>query len=1203
MLALRGLQSVSAVNANFVPITSQTSPNMTTYLNTTVVSKQMGPSSRGQVTTGVTNRTEDSSTVSDNNTTMSTNHATKIMGTATDNAGNTTTKIATMKGSDEVPPVPINTTEGRGNFNNVLMVEEVDTNITTAPTATETLGSNTDGSTSRSTSGFISPISSESISKEDDAAESIAPTPSAEDQNSFQMLTVSNSKVDFNTTANKEANTAISAVTQSVYDAAVMDTSSSFTVALDDDESDTSRAPSMLTKTSEKSTISGSEAVAASFVLPNSSSSSSFLTSWFHSNFRNNETQLFVSNRDATTLTNASPHLCAGLPALVTRSDSETPNGGCPDELTVLNASCTCITGYDYTASVWTFHITKELWNSTTSAPVRSLIQSSFDKLAIDTIRPIWVPSSVQTLTIKGADRIPSKILFVNDIRYVSGSSLALVKSVKSSINVSTLSIHNVDLNLIAMKRSDFIPASVINLTLHNCNISNLGASFTRNWSRLQFLDLSLNNIDTEFIGGPYLRELNLSYNALSMLPIGSLNTSKLEALHIQGNDIKDFNVSLEVFEQILRLKAFTADKPSLSSSCGQGVWKIAHGATFCVLSASTAALPDLSPSSGSNSDDNDGFGALSYWLIVGAIAVLVLLFLIVRQHRRRNREHDSLLVSPEAIEVVTPKAGGTTAFNALNRKNSFAAVPVGRAATHSGYSHPKGSSPDSEDFTALNTGLLSSAILASCRLDYDEVALGRCISRGGFGLVFVGCYRGRQVAVKKIRNEREVTRDQVEQFVCEITLIAGLSHPRIVEFIGACWTTPTELSAVTELMERGDLRDVTQRFKRSGYRLTWESHKMVIAYHIAEALTYLHGLNPTVIHRDLKAKNVLLNADMEAKLSDFGIARERSSYDGSEHMTVGIGTSFWIAPEVLLGRDYDERADIYSFGVVLSEIDTDDYPYWNAQNPPQGKAQENEILRLVARGVKRPSFSENCPREIHELATRCLRADPAERPSALDIVIYLQQLVQESRSTASYSSTIQPLQSNESSSNHSSFVSENNSNLRVLLDQSTKGNQARSKPPSIASNQVCGQKTTASISHEFATTLEMVATSPQVTHQIIRTTRFSKVEHKATKSAVTSWRASQCSTNGNASGHFATSIAVTGETRIQNGGSTLPAPSSRTHTAIGPTSPSSIHTRNVDQQLLSSSSGKEATRRLSQVTGVGHFKQEWIVYEDVKEL
>ncbi|KAF4318217.1 hypothetical protein BBO99_00000689 [Phytophthora kernoviae] len=252
--------------------------------------------------------------------------------------------------------------------------------------------------------------------------------------------------------------------------------------------------------------------------------------------------------------------------------------------------------------------------------------------------------------------------------------------------------------------------------------------------------------------------------------------------------------------------------------------------------------------------------------------------------------------------------------------------------------------------------------------------------------------------------------------------------------------------------MERGDLRDVTRRFKRRGYRLTWETHKAVIALHIAEALVYLHELSPTVIHRDLKAKNVLLNADMEAKLSDFGIARERRFYDGSDLMTVGIGTSFWIAPEVLLGRDYDERADIYSFGVVLSEIDTDDYPYWNAQHPPQGKAQENEILRLVARGAKRPTFSDDCPPAILELAARCLRADPDERPSASEIVLYLQNVVQDRSSIMSASSLPRPGNSfdlNSRNSNNSAPTQAAPAN--TIVDLSFAGKQIQQQQTAMA--------------------------------------------------------------------------------------------------------------------------------------------------------
>ncbi|KAE9130610.1 hypothetical protein PF010_g3784 [Phytophthora fragariae] len=736
-----------------------------------------------------------------------------------------------------------------------------------------------------------------------------------------------------------------------------------------------------------------------------------------------------------------------------------------------------------------------------------------------------------------------------------------------------------------------------------------------------------------------------MSHNALAMFPAATLNSSSLEALHIQGNDIEDFNVSQAQFKQIQGLSAFTADQPNSASTCDGGAWQSAHGTTFCVLGASTAAVPDSAQSSGSDSDGgHGGLGLLGYWLIAGAIIVFFLLLLVIRQRRRHNHERDSSpIVSPEAVEPTTPKYNADDAFgDALNRDAAAGAKAVGSGA-YPGYGRSHGNSVDSED-TALGVSLASNPVLAACRLDYGEVTLGRCISRGGFGLVFVGSYRGRQVAVKKIRNERDVEREQVEQFVREISLISGLQHPRIVEFIGACWTTPAELSAVTELMERGDLRDVTRRFKRRGYRLTWEAHKTVIALHIAEALTYLHGLSPTVIHRDLKAKNVLLNADMEAKLSDFGIARERSFYDGSEHMTVGIGTSFWIAPEVLLGRDYDERADIYSFGVVLSEIDTDDYPYWNAQHPPQGKVQENEILRLVARGAKRPAFSDDCPPAILELAARCLRADPGERPSASEIVVYLQQLVQDRNSSASFSSMgVRPgslFDFNTRSTNSSSPSRTAPANTIVNLRSSgqTQQSQAMAVPSSAAAAYAAGRRTKKTTTTTTTTTTasssagtsgsrptaaealapahEVVVPSPQVTHQVVRTKLPSKGKHTTTTTTTTTSRcAEQGGTSGKTTGHFITSVAAGSSDGDSSGRSfgSESVPSSQSHAGLpyaGPTSPASLRANhqaaldNLNQQRqLSSSSGEE--KHNTSAVGIDRRGEGWVVYqyEDLKEL
>ncbi|KAI9919828.1 hypothetical protein PsorP6_015861 [Peronosclerospora sorghi] len=130
--------------------------------------------------------------------------------------------------------------------------------------------------------------------------------------------------------------------------------------------------------------------------------------------------------------------------------------------------------------------------------------------------------------------------------------------------------------------------------------------------------------------------------------------------------------------------------------------------------------------------------------------------------------------------------------------------------------------------------------------------------------------------------------------------------------------------------MDRGDLRDVLYALKCHGSpldtTLTWNGQKISIALQISQGLAYMHSRSPKVIHRDLKSKNVLLN-DVPTN----------APANAATFTTPGVGTSFWIAPEVLLGKEYDEQADVFSFGVVLSELDTDDYPYCNSGHVPGG--------------------------------------------------------------------------------------------------------------------------------------------------------------------------------------------------------------------------------------------------------------------------
>ncbi|RLN21044.1 hypothetical protein BBJ28_00021396, partial [Nothophytophthora sp. Chile5] len=162
-----------------------------------------------------------------------------------------------------------------------------------------------------------------------------------------------------------------------------------------------------------------------------------------------------------------------------------------------------------------------------------------------------------------------------------------------------------------------------------------------------------------------------------------------------------------------------------------------------------------------------------------------------------------------------------------------------------------------------------------------------------------------------------------------------------------------------------------------------FDRSKVTIALHVAHALTYLHSLERSVLHRDLKSRNILLTASLEAKLMDFGVSREHVD----RTMTAGVGTSLWMAPEVMLGERYDDKADVYSFGVVLSELDLHTLPYSHAKEKGYSDRQvpDTAILQMVALGELQVEFSPQCLESVAALGRACVSVDPANRPTAAE--------------------------------------------------------------------------------------------------------------------------------------------------------------------------------------------------------------------------
>ncbi|RLN91930.1 hypothetical protein BBJ28_00021924 [Nothophytophthora sp. Chile5] len=290
--------------------------------------------------------------------------------------------------------------------------------------------------------------------------------------------------------------------------------------------------------------------------------------------------------------------------------------------------------------------------------------------------------------------------------------------------------------------------------------------------------------------------------------------------------------------------------------------------------------------------------------------------------------------------------------------------------------------------------GLWDDEVIATARIPREKVVVDHLISRGGCGEVYFGLFNNQQVAVKMLLPETRKSVQHVNAFLAEVKLMAGLEHPRIVQFVGVAWDSLTDLCAVSEFMEGGDLRALLASYAAENRPVGFNRDKVTIALHVAHALTYLHSLAPLVLHRDIKSKNILLSASLEAKLTDFGISREVAT----QTMTAGVGTSLWMAPEVMLGQRYDAKSDVFSFGVVLSELDLHTLPY--SHGDPDRKTPETVILQMVALGKLRVGFSSQGPESVATLGLKCVSLDPTERPTAAQALYKLQTILSQEMSS-----------------------------------------------------------------------------------------------------------------------------------------------------------------------------------------------------------
>ncbi|XP_058754557.1 probable leucine-rich repeat receptor-like serine/threonine-protein kinase At3g14840 isoform X2 [Vicia villosa] len=213
-----------------------------------------------------------------------------------------------------------------------------------------------------------------------------------------------------------------------------------------------------------------------------------------------------------------------------------------------------------------------------------------------------------------------------------------------------------------------------------------------------------------------------------------------------------------------------------------------------------------------------------------------------------------------------------------------------------------------------LPTGLFTLRQIKAATNNFDD---SNKIGAGGFGPVYKGCLsNGTLIAVKQLSSK---SRQGNREFLNEIGMISALQHPYLVKLYGCC-VEGDQLLLIYEYLENNSLARALFGPEKEQIKLDW-SIRQKICVGIARGLTYLHEESRLkVVHRDIKATNVLLDKDLDPKISDFGLAK--LDEEDNTHISTRIaGTYGYMAPEYALHGYLTDKADVYSFGVVALEI------------------------------------------------------------------------------------------------------------------------------------------------------------------------------------------------------------------------------------------------------------------------------------------
>ncbi|XP_059459225.1 protein STRUBBELIG-RECEPTOR FAMILY 5-like [Corylus avellana] len=570
------------------------------------------------------------------------------------------------------------------------------------------------------------------------------------------------------------------------------------------------------------------------------------------------------------------------------------------------------------------------------------------------------------------------------------------------------------------------LPPNAINIDLSQNDFTGGVPYSISQMTDLEYLKLGhnqLNNQLSDMFGKlSKLKELDLSYNSLSgNLPQSFKSLSSLKKLNLENNQFNgpiNVLVDLPLTDLNVENNQFTGWIPNelenINLETGGNSW-------------SSGAAPPPPPGAKHHANrhptnNGDGKSVKGGVAIAGiAMGVLVVIGILITLFSRRKSSPSSNFLDEERISQrrsFTPlasqelsqdlRADISKSFKELQPLDRCASVDIKslQKSPSIGPKHPpydlKRSYDENEFTNRLNarrsTSLhATSYSLPDLQLATVNFATGRILGEGSIGRVYRAKYAdGKVLAVKKIDSSL-FQGGRSEEFAEIVSNISKLHHPNLAELVGYCSEQGHNM-LIYEYFRNGSLHEFLHMSDDYSKPLTWNT-RVRIALGTARAVEYLHEVcSPSLLHKNIKSSNILLDTELNPRLSDCGLA----TFHQRTSQNLGVGYN---APECTKPSAYTMKSDVYSFGVVMLELLTGRMPLDSSKPRPEQclvrwatpQLHDIDALGKMVDPALRGLYPPKSLSRFADIIALCVQSEPEFRPPMSEVVQALVRLVQRS--------------------------------------------------------------------------------------------------------------------------------------------------------------------------------------------------------------